>query len=216
MLLPVSDDGMVGAFSSRMRRWIRNVLRGVEAATLAVLLSPMNEVIRVALVAAVLVSSDDALAAGIVWGGSTLVIELIAGCIAADLLATAAGGRWTRWFNEKAARIGLKPGARLSGVTKAGIAFLAGAGVAVFVEHREDPTRTRARNLRYGVLTSIALGAVCTVQGILVATGLVDPSPITLTGAVVGLLSVVAALKWATRNVHKASLGRVSTAQTRR
>lgn len=190
----------------RFQRVLNVGKRAVEGAVVVFVVSPTNELARVAATGAVAAATRDPWLAAATWGGTTLAIESAAGVVAADLLESEGGKKFVEKINDKAEKVGISRDTKFSPVTKAGISYMAGSAVATLVEHREDPTRTRAQNLRYGLLNASALGAVCTVQGALVAEGIATPNALTVGGAAIGVGSVVAAIKWASSRVRKSKV----------
>jgi hypothetical protein len=196
----------VVAKGGRFRRAGRIGKRAVEATVLSLALNPLtNEGSRLAIAGTVEATTHSAALTALAWGGSTLVIESGAALITSDLLQSERAPKTIAWLNKMLGKVGVKETTKFNPMVKAGISYIAGSGVAVFVEQREDQTRTRSQNIRYGLKNAAALSVVCGAQGALVANGIADPSPLAIGGAIIGVGSFFAVGKWAKDRVSHAT-----------
>ena len=179
--------------------------RALEGAVIAFVVGPTNEGARFAAFTAAQAATHNPVAVAAVYGGATFAIETAAAVVGADLLDSESSKKGIQKINEKLTKIGVTEETKLNPVVKAGVAFLGGSAIAEFVEHREDPQRTRRQNVEFGMKTAVWLTGACAVQGYLLSEGIAKPNPLTIGGAAVAVGSVLGAAKWAAGRIKKAS-----------
>jgi len=154
-------DGVASANRSP-RQWLSIAKRAGQIAVATAAVSPLNEIARVAAVGASFAASHSPEVGALAAGGSTTVIELVGALASASLIGTETGSRFFNWLNRRLASAMPK---KLTPFSKATATFLGGSTVGMSIEQIENPDRTVQQNRRYGVLASVALGAVIAPLG---------------------------------------------------
>lgn len=180
--------------SSRGR--FTKALRIAETAVAVALVSPLNEVLRAGSLLGAGILTRDTNLTTLAFGATSLGIESTSAVLTADLLDREGGKKFIDILNERLQKVGLKKDAKLNPITKAGISYIAGSGVGVILEHREDTARSKAQNTRYGLKNAAAITAPTTAQVWLTANSIANPEPLTIGAAVVGLGAIVGGVKY--------------------
>lgn len=144
---------------------------GLNALTFAAV-SPLNEVVRFSAFAAAESYNHSPVAGALAFGVSTLGVEVAGALAISPLLETESSNKAISFINQRLARVGVKDGTTLSGITKLNVLFFGGSAARIFVEQREDTTRTREQNIRLGLVGSIELAGLCAIQGALMSEGI--------------------------------------------
>lgn len=97
----------------------------------------------------------------------------------------------------------------VSPLVEAGVAMTLGSVVMLEVKQRENPERTTKQNIKRGLGSAAALGAVFATQGALLAEGIENyNNPAVVGGVLFGLGAIVAAGRWIKK---RANLGNNKT-----
>ncbi len=204
-LMQDSSESVSTSITDKAKQVFSGMKTPAEMVIGGALLSPLNEAARFGALGGVLALTGDPYLGAATFGASTAAIESTAAIITADLLTKERARRYMDKLNEWLGKIGVTEATKLNSVTKAGISYAAGSGIAVVVEHRENPARTKSQNRRYGLKNASALSAVCTVQGFLISEGLANPDPLSAGGAIVAVGSMIGIGKWAKSRIKKSS-----------
>jgi hypothetical protein len=176
-------------------------LYGVCIAVVAIEVTPLNEVLRLAAFGASQILSPGALTGALTYGTATLAIEALAALAAAQLLASRVGSGVMSWVQARLTRF-VSPETRMSTTVEIAIAMLGGTAVVLLAKNAQERGRSLASNRRYGLAIAGALAGICAIQGALMGTGIAHPSP-PIIGLVV--LTVVGFYVAARRLVRRAS-----------
>ncbi len=182
------------AEEQRDRNWAANPVGAVIAAGIvAAEVSPLNEAMRLgAYGLALKLSQGDVVAATVVAGGATMVIEGGAAIAAADLLDTDRGQSVTK----RTARIFEKTGLRTNLATEAAIAFMGGSAVVTAVKHQQDVERSRKQNRKYGLTSASAISLFTMAEAFAGAKAIEHPNPVTIGAGALAVGAFVGAYKW--------------------
>jgi len=189
---PIEED--FEAAEIKQRNWLDRVRhigkRSVQWAIVAGELGPANEAIRAAVFTSAMVASG-----GDVWvgaaaaGGSTLLIEGAAALATADLITSDKGVDVIKKTNEKLEKyLKIPQEAKPTGLAMAATAFLGGSVVAMTVDQRSNPNRTKAETRNFGLKVSAGLAGALALMGAGAANGIehiTDPKAVGL-----GLLTI--------------------------
>lgn len=184
--------------------------------------TPLNEVLRIAALAAAQAKGLDPILVGGVYGGATFAIEAAATYAAAGLLHSERGQR----FSEKMAnitkkalnKIGITPtedNFKLSPVTHAGIGLLGGSAPLLMVKNVEDQERTKNQDRKYGLAASAGMAGFCAVQGYLTSKAIEAPDIKTVGAALLavgGMFALFGPLKKRIKKEEEATLTLVEDA----
>jgi hypothetical protein len=141
---------------------------------------------------------------GAAYGAATTVIESAGVMAAAYALDRPDMKGVTRLFDEAADKMGIHEGDKVSTPLQMAATFLGGAAVSLFLRDRAVVGgRSRRDNIKYGLMTSGALGAVCAVQGAALDSGIDAPGLGTIGMAAGAVASVVGTVRWAKSYTHK-------------
>lgn len=211
--LETNQELVLNEGTSRLEGLYRAAKLSGQWAVVMAEISPLNEVARGGLFVAGEVVSRNPFVGGLTIGLSTFAIEACGGLAAAELMNSSRGQRLFGEINKKSSslhvpmidkRVNIPM--EISGLSKVGWTLLGGTVVGMAIEQRENPLRSVRDNKAYSLMTSIWLGGVAGVGGILLSEGvdigLNDPKTGGfLTASVVG---AVAAGKWLKKKfIHK-------------
>ncbi len=158
----VSEAEATQSEETRMRRLARTAKEFGQAAVAAAVLSPLNEVARLAAFSAGYSISRDPAMGAFTLGASTFLVEGAGAMAAASLLGSERAQRLNAALEK---RINKEDGTKTSKLTKAVAALAIGATASMAIEHIEDPHRTVSQNRKHGLLTSAWLGGVLAIGG---------------------------------------------------
>lgn len=198
------DDGS-SAFELREDASVRagrlgKMVTAAEVVSVAALMSPLNEIVRLGAVAAVYkVTKDPVLSGGITMAGSTFAVETAATVLTADLMSKPSSKRLVDRVNGWLEKRKMSDVAKTNVVSEAAISYLTGNATLIFLKHRQDPERTRSENIRYGTKFSLGTAAVLGVQGYLTTRGIAVPGKETIAEATGVVGSVIFGAMWAKR-----------------
>jgi hypothetical protein len=148
---------------TRVRRLASAAKEFGQAAVAVAVLSPLNEVARLAAFGAGYSVSRDPAMGAFTLGASTFLVEGAGAMAAASLLGSERAQRLNAALEKRIHN--KEDGAKTSKVTKAVAALAIGATASMAIEHIEDPHRTVAQNRKHGLLTSAWLGGVLAIGG---------------------------------------------------
>lgn len=148
-----------------MRFWKAAKTAGQAALVAAEAFPLTNEVPRALLFTGALAHSPTPLTGALAAGVPTAIIEGVSGLAAAGLLQSERSGRFIDLVNQKGRNLGIPMDRKLSPASKAFWTFMGGAPLGMWLEQRDDPTRTLEQNRRYALTTAAWQGGVLAVAG---------------------------------------------------
>lgn len=173
----------------------------LNTAIIGIEVGPVNEFGRFgALAVAMALSRSNPAISAFAMGGAAAAFEVPAALAAADALENSERlqhslGSINGFAGKLKEKFGVTVDAKTSMPTKIGLAYFGGSAVSEIVKHREDASRTKEQNRRYGLGVAGSLTGVSALQGYLIAEGIQYPSPDKVAGAVLAVGSIIGAAK---------------------
>lgn len=168
--------------------WTSTVVgKFVAASTLLVEISPLNEVARLAAFG-IAYKYGGVETAAVVAGASTLALESGAAIVTADVLDTQTGRTSIAKINQKLTKIRADKALKTGVLAETALALTGGSSVVTLAKHRQDTSRSRSENRRYGLKSAAGISAVTTAQAFLLGEGIsaVSTSTLALGAAALG------------------------------
>ncbi|HET8991803.1 MAG TPA: hypothetical protein VFN31_02085 [Candidatus Saccharimonadales bacterium] len=187
------------AKSNQLNRWLKHTLSTIEAAVVIIDLNPiLSEPIRFGSLFATIAITNNVLASALVFGGTTLILDMLGAIATADLLAKKRATSLIEGTKRLITRTGfgrvlnLKTGL----ASDFSITLLVGTPITIILKQMQDQSRTREQNLKLGIELSFAASVVSAVQGGAMVTGLWQPSPAGITLTILAVVSLLAIPTW--------------------
>ena len=143
------------------------------------------------------------LISGLVFGGVTLLLDVLGSIAAADLLTKDQATNILIKTSSLLQKIGLKRLLDLK--TNLSIDFaitlLVGTPVALVLKQWQEPSRGYHENVRYAVLLSAAAALIAALQGSAIVAGIWHPNSLDITVALVAILSLIIIPPWLKRRL---------------
>ncbi len=166
------------------RNWTSTSMgRLIAGSVIVAEVTPVNELLRYGAFGLAVASQDNPVVSAAVLAFTTLGIEGAAAFVAADILDTDRGNKTTAKINDVIDRRNLNGVLRTGPVSEFSVALIGGSAITTFVKHRQDPSRTRRQNRRFGVLTTVEMTATMGATGYLTARGIETPNVQTIGAA---------------------------------
>jgi len=194
-----SDSDFDADMPSRELWWER-IKDGLRVGVIAAEVSPANEVMRLSVFAASQVNGGDTLLGALAYGGSTLVIEGLAARATSPLLSKDEPSKVISTIHEKLQGITKTEYPSMSLPLEASLGLLGGSAVSMTAKKLVQPEMSERELRRYGGRMAAALGAVCTLQGALMAQGFESLDLTSAIGVSAATLAGVAGLANYTKN----------------
>lgn len=186
--------------------WVESRLGYLAAVgTITTDITPLNAVFRYgALAWAQRAYGDPAVVAAVV-GGVSMALEGASAVATADVLASEKANNIILKINNKLDGLGVSKYLRTNLATEVGVASIGGTAAVTAVKHRQEPSRTRTQNRRYGLTAATGLSALSAAEGYLISNGIEHPNPVTIGIGALAIGGVVAGYKWAKNKISHSS-----------
>lgn len=186
---------------SHAETWLQRVktvgVNTVKTAVVVAEVTPINEMIRSGIFAALLTQTRDPAIAAAVFGGTTFVLEAGAALAVADWVAEDRIGRVIDRVDQSMARypkiqkaLTPKREVKVSGLAEVGTALLGGTVITMEAKQRENPSRTVEEVRRHGLFTATWMAGALAVSGALTAEGVTNIDSPWVWGTGAGLLGL--------------------------
>lgn len=201
-LSPVNMDISTEEVLAPRQNWTSTAIGRVTAASvLAAEISPLNEVMRWGAFGIALKYGDTATAAAVA-GSTTLALEGVAALVTADVIDTSNGKKYIDKVNDKLAKTGADKLLNTNIATETGVAMIGGSSVVTVLKHRQNPSRTRQQNRKYGLTSATGITVMTTAQAIAIGEGIQHPNPVTLGVAAIAVGASIGGYKWTMRTLR--------------
>lgn len=173
----------------------------------------LNESVRLAIVAGAEAYTGSPLQGTAAWFAGTLAFEGAGTAAIIHLMHTDGGEKLIDKFRYRNSKIG---GVKTNAWSEGAIAITAGAPMATLIKHQQLPDQSKRADYRYGMITSLGVSAVATVNVSPVIAGLTEAvtNPDKQTGLsllALGAAGITGALLWG-KNKYKALRNRADEA----
>lgn len=183
------------------KTWFQRVktvgVNTVKTAVVVAEVTPINEMVRGGIFAALLTQTRDPVIAAAVAGGTTFALEAGAALAVADWIAEDRIGRVIDRVDQSMSRypriqkaLTPKREVKVSGLAEVGTALLGGTVVVMEAKQRENPSRTVEEVRRHGLFTATWMAGVLAVSGALTAEGVTNIENPWVWGTGAGLLGL--------------------------
>lgn len=183
------------------RTWLQTVksvgINTVKTAVVVAEVTPINEMVRGGIFAALLTQTRDPVVAAAVLGGTTFVLEAGAALAVSDWIAEDRIGQVIDRVDQSMSRYPRiqkaftpKREVKISGLAEVGTALMGGTVVTMEAKQRENPSRTVGEVRKHGLFTATWMAGVLAVSGALTAEGVTNINSPWVWGTGAGLLGL--------------------------
>ncbi len=181
------------------RKWLKHSFSTIEAAVVIIDLNPLiSEPIRFGSLFTTIAVTNSVLASALVFGGATLILDMLGAVATADLLAKKRATSLIEGTKKLIAKAGFRRvlSLKTSLASDFSITLLVGTPITIILKQMQQPERRREENLKLGILLSAAAAIVSTIQGGAMVTGFWEPTPAGITLTIVAVVSLLAIPTW--------------------
>ena len=167
---------------------LRRALKIISVATILLEINPLtSEPLRLGILVGTEAATHSVVLSSVVFGGVTLLWELVCVIAAADLLDGRTSNKIIGHARNTIGKVGLNKlmHNKTNGLTDFAITLVLGSPATIILKHIQDPNRKAEENRHLGYVMSIGAGAIATLQGAAIVEGLWHPSAITISIALV-------------------------------
>ncbi len=165
-----------------IRTRLQHVLKILGIVTILLEINPLtSEPLRLAVLIGTEAATHNVFISTIVFGGVTLLWELVCVVIAADLLDGKISKKIIEHTKNTIGKIGLNRliHTKTNTLTDFAIMIVLGSPATIILKHSQDPSRSAEKNRHLGYAMSVGAGVIAGLQGAAIVEGLWHPSVIT-------------------------------------